>query len=55
MREDPYIIRLNIAHYEAMLKLDMDDRKRATIQKLLAQARFALAPAPEEEDFTARI
>lgn len=48
--EDPYIIKTNIAHYEAMLKLDIDDHKRSVIQKLLAEARFTLALAPEQRD-----
>lgn len=35
MEEDPAIIRLNIAHYQALLKLDIDDDKRNSIQQLL--------------------
>jgi hypothetical protein len=42
MTEDPYVIRANIANYEAQLRLDLDDRKRATIRRLLAEAKLAL-------------
>jgi hypothetical protein len=37
--EDPIIIKMNIAHYLAMLKLDMDDKNRVVIERLLAKAR----------------
>ena len=37
-REDPFIIKMNIAHYRAMLKLDMDDKKRSAVKRLLAEA-----------------
>ena len=42
MEEDPTIVELNIAHYRALLKLDLVDEKRATITQLLANARKAL-------------
>lgn len=37
--EDPVIIRMNIAHYLAMLKLDINVEKRALAEQLLAEAR----------------
>jgi hypothetical protein len=43
--EDPFIIQLNIAHYCAMLKLDMDAKKRSVIRRLLAEAEANLALA----------
>ena len=42
MEEDPIIIRMNIAPYLAMLKLDMDVEKRALAEQLLANARADL-------------
>lgn len=50
MMEDPYVIRSNIARYEAMLRLDIDDRKRSAVRRLLAEARLALALTFEQED-----
>ena len=41
--ESPRIILLNIAHYETLLKLDIDDGKRAVVTRLLAEARKDLA------------
>jgi len=38
MTEAPVIIRMNIAHYQTVLKLDMSDEKRSAIQRLLARA-----------------
>ena len=43
--EDPFIIRMNIAHYNAMLKLDMNDEKRSVIEGLLAEAKKDLVLA----------
>jgi hypothetical protein len=40
--DERYIIKVNIAHYQAMLKLDIDDEKRSTIQRLLAEAEEVL-------------
>jgi hypothetical protein len=45
MTEEPAIIEMNIAHYEALLKLDLDDGKRSTVNRLLAEARERLALA----------
>jgi hypothetical protein len=43
MTEEPVIIEMNIAHYEALLKLDLDDGKRSTVNRLLAEAKEKLA------------
>ena len=45
MTEVPTIIRMNIAHYNAMLKLDMNDEKRSVIEGLLAEAKKDLVLA----------
>lgn len=45
MMEDLGVIRMNIARYQAMLWLDMDDEKCRTIEHLLAKARRDLALA----------
>ena len=37
MEEDPIIIRMNIAHFEAMLRHVMDNEKRSVINMLLAR------------------
>jgi hypothetical protein len=47
MTDDPYIIRINIAHYRALLKLDMNDGKRSIVERLLAESRADLARAIE--------
>jgi hypothetical protein len=44
MNEDPTIINMNVAHYRVLLKLDMNDAKRSTIKRLLAEALEALVP-----------
>ena len=44
-----YIIKLNIAHYQAMLKLDIDDPKRSTVARLLTEAEEALAADFKEQ------
>jgi hypothetical protein len=43
MSEDPVILRMNIAHYQAMLRLVLDDRRREAIERLLAEAFAELA------------
>ena len=43
------IIKLNIAHYQAMLKLDIDDEKRSVIEALLAEAEDVLATASKKQ------
>jgi hypothetical protein len=45
MVDESKIIRMNIAHYEAMLKLDMNNDKRSVVQRLLVQAKESLAAA----------
>ena len=45
MTEAPVIIRMNIAHFKAMLKLDMNDEKRSLIEQLLAEAKKDLVVA----------
>jgi hypothetical protein len=47
--DHPYAIRVNIAHYRAMLKLNMDDQKRAAIARLLAEAHEALTVAVDSK------
>ena len=39
MMEEAIFIRRRISHYRAMLKLDLDEENRATIQRLLAELR----------------
>ncbi len=45
---------MNIAHYEAMLLLDLDDKRRFAIEKLLSEAEdnlvHALADAKSPAD-----
>jgi hypothetical protein len=41
--DERFIIKLNIAHCQAMLKLDIDDEKRSTVARLLAEAEEVLA------------
>ena len=43
MTEESVIIEMNIAHYEALLKLDLDDSKRSAVSRLLAEATEQLA------------
>jgi len=50
MEENPYIIRMNISHYRELLKLDVDDVKRATVKRLLAEAEAALWRARDFEE-----
>jgi len=45
MEQDPIIIRMNIAHYQAMLMLDLDDEERSLLKRLLAEAREDLRRA----------
>ena len=40
--DEQFIIELNIAHYHAMLRLDIDDEKRSTVARLLAEAEEVL-------------
>ena len=45
MLDDPEIIRLNIRHYEALLKLHCTADTRQQVMKLLAEARAQLSDA----------
>jgi len=45
MMEEPVIIRMNIAHCRAMLKLDMDGEKHSIVKRLLADAKRDLVLA----------
>jgi hypothetical protein len=47
MSEEPAIIRMNISRYEAMRKTDMDQKKRAVLKQLLAEAQEALGLATD--------
>ena len=40
--DERYIVKLNIAHYQAMLKLDIDIERRSVVERLLAEAKAAL-------------
>src|SRR6202789_383745 len=42
MTEEPVFIRRRISHYGAMSKLDLNDKNRATIERLLAKAELKL-------------
>ncbi|HXP06627.1 MAG TPA: hypothetical protein VN808_21110 [Stellaceae bacterium] len=41
--DERYIVKLNIAHYQEMLELDLDDEKRSAVERLLAEAKDVLA------------
>jgi hypothetical protein len=43
MEDDPDILKMNIAHYREMLKRNLDNETRSTVQQLLAQALERLA------------
>jgi hypothetical protein len=40
-----FVTEMNIAHYKAMLKLDMDDAKRSVVERLLDEAKHNLVLA----------
>ena len=42
MTEEPVIIQMNVARYEAMLRLGLDDDKRSVLKRLLAEAKANL-------------
>jgi hypothetical protein len=50
MKEEPIIIRMNIAHYGALLKLELSAEKRAVVERLLSEAHANLAMAAVESD-----
>ena len=41
--DDPRIIKMNVAHFEAMLMLKLESTKRSVIEGLLLEARRDLA------------
>ncbi len=45
--DEQYIIKLNIARYQELLKLDIDDEKRSMAEQLLAEAEEVLAAGLE--------
>jgi hypothetical protein len=52
--DERFIINLNIAHYQAMLKLDIDDEKRPTVARLLAEAKPSTVNSPVSPSTTTR-
>ena len=40
-----FVIEMNIAHFQAILKLDMDSAKRSVVERLLAEAKLELVRA----------
>jgi hypothetical protein len=38
MGEEPTIIRMNVAHYQSVLELDLDAEKRSMVCRLLEEA-----------------
>ncbi|MDE2165563.1 MAG: hypothetical protein KGJ66_04405 [Alphaproteobacteria bacterium] len=49
MEDEPYVIRLNIRHYEAMLQLPCGEERRRRLLKLLDEAHARLAAAESAE------
>jgi hypothetical protein len=47
MLEDLFVIRMNIAHYRAMLALAMEGEKRSVVERLLAEAERSLVLATD--------
>jgi hypothetical protein len=48
LTEEPVIIEMSIAHYGALLRLDLDDDKRSIVKRLLAEAKESLVLATEQ-------
>ena len=48
MYQDPYVIRLNMLHYQALLKLDCTPSTRQQLLKSLAKAQAELSFAEAE-------
>ena len=40
-----FVLEMDIAHFQAMLKLDMDDEKRTVVERLLEEAKLELVQA----------
>ena len=53
MEEEPYVIRLNIGHYEGMLQLPCSAERRRRLLNLLGEARARLAAAEAAEPYDA--
>jgi hypothetical protein len=47
--DERFIIKLNIAHYQAMLKLDINDLKLSTVERLVEEAEEVLATDFKEQ------
>ena len=47
--DELFIVKLNDAHYQAMLKLSLGGEKRATVSRFLAEAKRVLAEDPEQQ------
>jgi hypothetical protein len=45
MTEEPVIIEMNIARYEPLLNLDLDNENRSLVNRLLADAKESLVLA----------
>lgn len=43
MEETPAIVRLNLEHYEALLRLGLDEDKRHRVEALIQEAKAKLA------------
>ncbi len=41
MDSDPFVVRMNIAHFRALLQTEMDEAKRRIIAQLLAEVEAA--------------
>jgi hypothetical protein len=54
MTEEPVILQMNISHYGAMLKLNLDDEKRSVVNRLLTEAKEHLALALIEREQSVR-
>jgi hypothetical protein len=44
-----FVMEMNIAHFEAMLKLDMDGEQRLVVERLLVEAKHDLTTAAKKE------
>jgi hypothetical protein len=44
-----FVIEMNIAHFQAMLKLDMDGAKRSVVERLLDEAKLELVRAKKTD------
>jgi hypothetical protein len=49
------IIERNIAHYEGMLKLDLDDKERSIVERWLTEAKENLACGHDRSDHPTEI